>query len=85
MKNVQIEGLDVPTLGGTVTSIMRSKSLSETEKKEFFQRPQIVSFIEDTDERDGSSLKKILKANPEMNSKLCISVLHVTYYIYIYV
>ena len=75
--NVQSEGLEAPSEGGgatvtTVTTVKRAKSLSEVEKKEYFPRPVIVSFIEDTDERDGSSLKKTLKNNPEMNSKLII-------------
>ena len=76
--NVQSEGLEQPGEGGGVASINRSKSLSEMERREFFPRPQIVSFIEDTDERDGYSLKKIVKTNPEMNSKLCSSVLYRT-------
>ena len=66
----------MPVEGGGVASVKRTKSLSEMERKEFFQRPQTVSFIEDTDERDAASLKKILKTNPEMNSKLCSSVLY---------
>ena len=71
--NLQSEGLEAPTEGVTVTTIKRAKSLSEVERKEFFPRPPIVSWIEDTDEWDGKSMWKALKNNPEMHSKLITS------------
>ena len=67
--HVQSESPEAPAEGGKA-SVRRVKSLGETEKKEFFPKPSFPYFSEDTDERDGASLRKILKPNTEMNSKL---------------
>ena len=47
----------------------RTASISVMDKKEFFSRPQVVSYLEDTDEVDGTLIKRALRNNPEMNSK----------------
>ena len=74
LSNLQSEGLEAPTEGVTVnTTVKRAKSLSEVERKDFLQRPTIVSWIEDTDEWDGKSMSKALKNTPEMHSKLITS------------
>ena len=54
------------------TRVERTASISVMDKKEFFSRPQVVSYLEDTDEVDGTLIKRALRNNPEMNSKfLC--------------
>jgi len=52
--------------------VERTASISVMDKKEFFSRPQVVSYLEDEDEVDGTLIKRALRNNPEMNSKfLC--------------